>query len=142
MVKIKFKKLNSNATIPKYIRENEAAMDLYSIEDYLLKAGERKVFKIGIMSEIPSGYVAIIKDRSGLAAKQGITSLAGVIDCDYRGEWGIVLLNTSEESYEIKIGDRIAQVMILPIIHPEIEEAKEINTDTPRGEGGFGSTGN
>ena len=141
MVKIKFKKLNSDATIPKYVRENEAAFDLYCTEDYTLKSKERRTFKLGLMSEIPDHYVAIIKDRSGLAAKNGITTLAGVIDCDYRGEWGVVLLNTSNEDYEIKKGDRIAQCLILPVINAEIEEQDKISKDTARAEGGFGSTG-
>lgn len=138
--KIKIKKNHKDAIIPRYVRENDAAMDLYSIEDYELKPGERKLFKTGISMEFPPGNVMLIKDRSGLAVKQGITTMAGVIDPDYRGDYGVVLLNTSQETVKIEKGERIAQMILLPIIHADIEEVKEL-TDSERKEDGFGSSG-
>ncbi|MCF7872277.1 dUTP diphosphatase [Candidatus Woesearchaeota archaeon] len=139
-MKIQIKKLTNEAIIPRYVRENDAAMDIHSIESYILKPGERKAFKTGISIAFPPGNVIVVKDRSGLAAKYGITTLAGVIDSDYRGEYLVVLLNTSEETIKIEKGERIAQLLMLPIVRPEIEEVKEL-TASKRGESGFGSSG-
>ncbi|MCF7866831.1 dUTP diphosphatase [Candidatus Woesearchaeota archaeon] len=139
-MKIQIKKLCEDAIIPRYVRENDSAMDICSVEEYELKPGERKAIKTGIAISFPTGNVILIKDRSGLAAKKGITTLAGVIDPDYRGEYLVVLLNTSSESVKIEKGERIAQILMLPIIKPEIEEVKEL-TDSKRGDGGFGSSG-
>ena len=140
MVTIRFKKLTSDALIPKYAHEGDAGMDIFSNEEYTLKAGERKVFKTGISSSFPEGHVALVWDRSGNAAKRGIKTMAGVIDSGYRGEWGIVMLNTSGEDLEVKKGDKIAQVLLQPIIHADIEEVEDLD-ETKRGENGFGSTG-
>lgn len=139
-INIKIKKNHEDAIIPRYVRQNDAAMDLHSIEDYELKPGERKLFKTGISVEFPPGHVMLVKDRSGLAVKQGITTMAGVIDPDYRGDYGVVLLNTSQEPVKIEKGERIAQMILMPIIHAQIEEVKDLNT-SQRDEGGFGSSG-
>ncbi len=140
MVKIKIKKLYEDAIVPKYATEGDAGLDVYSRENYILKAGERHVFSTGISSEIPTGIVALLWDKSGLAAKNGLTVLGGVIDSGYRGEWMVVLLNSSKEDYQVKKGDKIAQALIQPVETAEIEVAKEL-TETKRGAGGFGSTG-
>jgi dUTP pyrophosphatase len=139
-MKIKIKKLNSDSTIPFYAHIGDAGMDLYSCEDYILKSGERHLFKLSIAAEFPEGYVVLIWDKSGLAAKHGLTVLAGVIDHSYRGEYGVVLLNTSDQDYEIKRGNKIAQLLIQKVEQAEVEEVQELS-DTERGEGGFGSTG-
>lgn len=141
MVEINIKKINSEAKIPEYAHEGDAGMDLFSCEDCIIKAKERRVVKLGISTSFSRGYVALIWDRSGNAAKKGIKTMAGVIDSSYRGEWMVVLLNTSEEDFEIKKGDKIAQALIQPIVSPQIFEVKDLD-DTERGEGGFGSTGN
>lgn len=139
-IKIKIKKIKEEATIPKYAHPGDAGLDLHSTEDYTLKPKERRLFKTGLSIEIPEGYVSIIKGRSGLAYKKGISILGGVIEYTYRGEYGVIMLNTSEEEIEIKKEDRIAQLLILPIATAEIEETKELSK-TMRGEKGFGSTG-
>lgn len=140
MVKLKIKKLKEGAVLPKYAHEGDAGLDVFSCEDYILKPGERKIFGTGISTEFDKGYVALVWDKSGLAAKKGIKTMAGVMDCGYRGEWLITLLNTSNEDHEVKKGDKIAQALIQPIHYAEIEEVKELN-DSSRGEGRFGSTG-
>lgn len=140
MLKLKIKKLSSQARVPSYAHPGDAGMDLYSTEDYILKPGERHVFKIGIAAELPSGYVGLIWDKSGLAAKQGLTVLAGVIDANYRGEYQVVLLNTSDKPYSIKKGDKIAQLLIQKVERVKIEEVADLSK-TSRGSNGFGSTG-
>jgi dUTP pyrophosphatase len=117
-----------------------AGYDLYSPVDVALPALNRSIISLGIATEMPYGYFGKIMDRSGLAAKQGLTVLGGVIDNDYRGEWKVVLLNTTQFQMTVKAGDRIAQVVFLPYGHFEVNEV-ECLTDTERGEDGFGSTG-
>ncbi len=140
MVELKVKRLREDAILPKYAHEGDAGLDVYSCEDAVLKAGERAMISTGISCEFPEGYVALVWDKSGLASKNGIKTMAGVIDCHYRGEWKIVLLNTSKEDIEIKKGQKIAQVLIQRIEKAEVKEVEELS-DTTRGEGGFGSTG-
>lgn len=139
-IQVKVKRLHENAILPKYAHEGDAGMDLFSCEDYAIKSGERALIKTGLSLEFPEGYVALIWDKSGLAANKGIKTMAGVIEYTYRGEYKIVLFNTSKEDFFIKKGDKIAQVLIQPIATAEITEVKELS-ETSRGEGGFGSTG-
>lgn len=139
-IEIKFTKIKDHAIIPKYAHPGDAGFDLHAIENYLLNPGERIIVKTGLQMEIPSGYYGSIRDRSGLAAKHGIHVLAGVVDSEYRGEVGVVLVNLGEENFKINKLDRIAQMIIQPHAYCEIEETKEVS-DTVRGEGGFGSTG-
>ena len=139
-LEIKIKKIHPYAILPKYTHEGDAGMDLFSCEDYTLKAGERKIFPLGFQAEVPIGYVVHIWDKSGLASKHGIKTMAGVIDSSYRGEYMVVLLNTSDKDYEIKKGDKIAQAVITKVENPKIIEVDELS-ETSRGEGRFGSTG-
>ena len=90
--------------------------------------------------EYPEGYCTLVWDRSGLAINNGITTLGGVIEPNYRGEYKIIMLNTSKEDYEIKKGQKIAQVLIQPVVYAEIEETTELS-ESSRGKNGFGSTG-
>ena len=138
-MKIKIKKLNPEAILPKYAREGDAGLDLYSCEETILKPGERKMISAGIAMELSEGYVALIWDRSGNASK-GIKTMGGVVDYTYRGEFKIIMLNTSNENFEIKKGQRIAQLLIQPIVTAEVQEVKELS-ETERGAGAFGSTG-
>jgi dUTP pyrophosphatase len=140
MIKVKIKKVHPNAIIPKYAHEGDAGLDLVSVENLIVKPGEKVIVKTGLSMQIPSGNVGLIWDRSGMAAKYSMHTLAGVIDSGYRGEVGIVMINLSEKEFEINAGDRIAQMLIQPIIIPEIEEVKETG-ESSRGDGGFGSTG-
>ncbi len=141
-MKLKIKKLTPDAIIPAYQTELAAGFDLHSIEDYVLKKGERKLIKTGLAFEIEPGFEVQIRPRSGLAFKHGITVLntPGTIDADYRGEIMVLLINLGEEDFEIKKGERIAQAVIAPVIQAKFEEVDELSV-TKRGKGGFGSTG-
>ena len=141
-MKLKIKKLNEDAIIPAYQTELAAGVDLHSIEDYILKTGERKLIKTGLAFEIEKGYEVQIRPRSGLAYKHGITVLntPGTIDADYRGEIMVLLINLGNEKFEIKKGERIAQAVIAPVVQADIIEVEELS-DTKRGKKGFGSTG-
>lgn len=141
MVELKIKKLHDDAIIPRYTRKGDAALDFYSYEDYILQPGERHAFLTGIITEFPEGYVLLYRGRSGLAFKQGISILAGVIDASYRGEHKIILLNTGNEPYELKKGDRLVQALLIKLPEVEVIEVEEINNNSIRGENGFGSSG-
>ncbi len=140
MVKLKVKKLIENAKLPYYELENSAGLELSSTQHACLEQGQRMLIKTGIAVEIPEGHVGLIWPRSGLSVKKGTDILAGVIDSSYRGEINVVLLNTGYDDLVIKPGERIAQLLIQPIVNAEIEEVEELSKTT-RGENGFGSTG-
>ena len=109
-------------------------------ESIVIKPGERIVAKTGIALEIPPGHWGNIRDRSGLARKSGIHTMAGVVDEHYRGELAIVLINLGTKPYEAKKGERIAQLIITPYIRADISISKELS-ETKRGNGGFGHSG-
>jgi dUTP pyrophosphatase len=136
---IKIKKLNPEAILPRYAHPGDAGLDLFSCEEHTLQPGERKLFSTGISIELPEGYVSLIWDKSGVA-NSGIHTMAGVLEHTYRGEYKVVLLNTSNIPYEVKKGQKIAQLLIQPIVTAEIQEVEELS-ETARGEGAFGSTG-
>ncbi len=139
-MKIKIKRLHPDAIIPNYAHPGDAGMDLYSVEeDFVLKPGERAKIKTGISIELPPGYVSLVWDKSGVGSK-GIKTFGGVLDSGYRGEYIIMLANLSPEYFEVKKGQKIAQLLIQKVEAPEIEESHELS-ETSRGDGGFGSTG-
>ena len=111
MKQVKINKLNNSAIVPTRGSVKAAGYDLYATENYVLKPGERKLFKTGLSMEIPSGLYGRIAPRSGLAFKNGIDVLAGVIDEDYRGEIGIILINLGSEDKAITANDKIAQII-------------------------------
>ncbi len=141
---LKVKKLNENAIVPCKATKDSAGYDLHALieADIVLNAGERIVIPTGIAVELPLDTAGMIYTRSGLGIKHGIhvTNGVGVIDSDYRGEIRVGLHNLSHEPYTIKPNDRIAQLVITPVISADIVETEVLN-DTVRGEGGFGSTG-
>lgn len=139
-MKIQIKKLNPEAKVPQFALAGDAGMDLYSIEDKILKPGERASVKTGIAIKIPEGYVGLFWDKSGISHKFGIKTLGGVIDSNYTGEYIVGLINSGQEDYRIEKGQKICQVLFQKIEHPEIEEVSELE-DTNRGTNGFGSTG-
>ena len=139
-MQVKFQCLRSEARIPVYIHAGDAGANLFSLEHKVLQPGEHYLFSLGFATEFPSTHVALIRDRSSLAVKSGLTCLGGVIDSNYRGEWGVVLLNTSDQPYEVQVGDKIAQVLWQPVETAEFEEVSRLN-ETSRADGGFGSTG-
>jgi dUTP pyrophosphatase len=140
MVDLKIERIDKEIKLPSYAYENDAALDLPSAENLVLLPGEKKVVKTGLKMAIPAGYVGLVWDRSGLAAKNSIHTLAGVIDSGYRGEIGVVMINLGKEPFSIERNMRIAQMLIQPVAHAKITEA-EVGTDTHRAVGGFGSSG-
>lgn len=149
MRKMLVKRLTDTSIVPRYQTEGAAGLDLHvdlpqefqECGDFLAP-GERKLFKTGLAMVLPQGYVGQICPRSGLALKHGITVVnsPGIIDEDYRGEIGIILLNTSDEMFAIKQGDRIAQMVLVRYDQFDIV-VKDRLSDTVRGEGGFGHSG-
>ena len=115
-------------------------MDLFSLEDAQILAGENIAIRTGLKFAIPRGYAGFVWDKSGLAVKHHLKTMAGVIDSNYRGELLVVLTNLGRETYKVEKGSKIAQLIIKPVANPEIEEG-EIRDETDRGEGGFGSSG-
>ncbi|HTO35359.1 MAG TPA: dUTP diphosphatase [Flavobacterium sp.] len=134
----------SQHTLPNYETGASAGMDLRAniSEPIILKPLDRAIIKTGLFIELPAGYEAQVRPRSGLAAKKGITVLnsPGTIDADYRGEIGVILVNLSHEDFTIENGERIAQLVIAKHERAEWIEVRELS-ETSRGEGGFGSTG-
>ncbi len=139
-MKIPLKKLTDNAILPQYAHQYDAGMDLFSNEEVELQPNTRALVATGIAMAIPQGMVGLVWDKSGLAVKSALTTLAGVIDSTYRGEIKIAIYNLSDEVYKIEAGQKIAQMLIQPVEAPELEEVVELE-ETQRGEGGFGSTG-
>ena len=139
-MKIKIKKLYPDTKMPTYAHPGDVGMDLYSREDYELKPGERKLFFVGFAMEYESGYATIIKDKSSLPKNAGIHTMGGVFDPGYRGEYNVQLINLGSDVYKISKGDKIAQIIVYPIVIAELEEVKELG-ESSRGEGRFGSTG-
>lgn len=134
----------SKHDLPKYATTASAGVDLRANleQDILLKPLERSIIKTGLFIELPVGYEAQVRPRSGLAAKNGVTVLnsPGTIDADYRGEIGVILVNLSQEDFIIKNGERIAQLVIAKHEQAEWEEVDTLG-ESKRGKGGFGSTG-
>ena len=143
MVKLLIKKLQKNIILPEYKTDGSSGMDLIANVEQTVKIlpGEKKIISTGIMVAIPEQYEIQIRPRSGLAAKNGISVLntPGTIDSDYRGEIKVILINLGKDTFEINKNDRIAQMIVCPIIKVELKEVESL-PKTIRGEGGFGST--
>ena len=142
---MKIKIINkSNTTNPSYSTNNSAGLDLraHVKEEIILNPMSRVLIKTGLFIQLPEGYEAQIRPRSGLAYKNGITVLntPGTIDADYRGEVGVLLINLSNDPFKIKNGDRIAQMVIAKYQQAEWISVEQLDS-TQRGDGGFGSTG-
>ena len=137
---LKFKKILDCAQLPTRGSQNAAGLDLFSAEETIIKAGRRQPVRTGISVEIPSGFYGRIAPRSGLAIEYGIDVLAGVVDSDYRGEIICLLMNHGESDKPIKLGERVAQLIIETIIMPSPQWAEELS-ETSRDQKGFGSTG-
>jgi dUTP pyrophosphatase len=133
---------NSDNALPQYETNGSAGLDVRSAENGLLKPGEFKLITTGICVEIPYGYEIQVRPRSGLAKNYGVTVLnsPGTIDADYRGEIGVILINHGQYDFEVKSGDRIAQLVLCPIERINWMAVGSIG-GTKRGDKGFGSTG-
>lgn len=139
-MKISVKRLHKDAVIPKHAKKGDAAIDLSACEERILKPMAKEVIKTGISMAIPEGYAGFVWDRSGMAAKHSIHSMAGVVDSGYRGEIMVVMINLGTEDFKVEKSMRIAQMVIQPVSTAVMEEVDELDP-TERGSGAFGSTG-
>ncbi|MEM1241164.1 MAG: dUTP diphosphatase [Cyanobacteria bacterium P01_H01_bin.26] len=142
MPAIKFKKLSAAAVIPAYAHPGDAGADLVAIDRHILEPSQRLAIPTGLAADIPRGYEMQVRPKSSLALNHGITVLntPGTIDADYRGEIKVILINLGQATVEISPGQRIAQIVIAPVVRVEFAMVDSLN-QTQRGEGGFGSTG-
>lgn len=138
-MKIKIKKLHPDAKLPSFAHPGDVGMDLYSLETVILEPAQHIILDVGFALEFPIGYGAFVKDKSSIS-KAGLHTMAGVFDAGYRGEYNVHLVNLSDKPYTIEKGDKIAQLVILPVAIPELEEVAELS-DSSRGTGKYGSTG-
>ncbi len=143
-LKVQFVKVHPKAKLPEYATEGSAGMDLTNTleEPLILKPGERAKVPTGLIMILPEGYEGQVRPRSGLAAKHGITltNCVGTVDSDYRGEMCCLMINLGNEPYTIQPEERIAQLVIAPVVHVQTELTDKV-PETKRGAGGFGSTG-
>lgn len=138
-VNIKVQKICMEAKLPSFAYQGDAGMDIFSCEDCLIFPLDKKAIKTGLKIAVPEGFAGFISDKSGLALNHSLTTLAGVLDSGYRGELKVILMNLGKEPYEVRSGQKIAQLVIKKIEKPQIIEG---NLDeTERGERGFGSSG-
>lgn len=148
MKQIEIFKLDEKATVPTRNHAVDAGLDLYALEDTIIPVGQTVLVKTGIAARIPEGYVGLLRERSSIG-KRGLKVAGGVIDAGYSGDISILLMNISAETevigmtgvYRVKAGDRVAQLMLLPVITPEPVLVDKI-WDSSRGSKGFGSSGN
>lgn len=138
-LKIKIKKLRPDVKLPAYALEGDAGMDIFTDEDVIIKPGKQHLFKTGFALEFPVGYCALIWDKSGLSTK-GLKIFGGVIEHNYRGEYMVGIQNLGNKEYEFKKGDKIAQMLIQPVMRAEFEEVEKLN-ESNRGAGAYGHTG-
>ena len=142
-LEITVQKLDADVKMPAYAHEGDAGVDLYSSGNFNLKPGERVLVPTGLKMAIPHGYEGQVRPKSGLALKHGITVLntPGTVDAPYRGEVGVIVINHDPKTaYDIKKGEKIAQMVFNKVEYADFTEAKELAATT-RGEGGYGSTG-
>lgn len=138
-MKIKIKKLKENAKLPSYAHEGDVGMDLFSMETVTIKPMEHYRFWHGFAMEFPEGNAGIIMDKSSIS-KAGLIHMGGVFDAGYRGEYNTHLVNLGSEPYTVEEGDKVSQLVIVPVAIVEIEETDTLS-ESARGEGAFGSTG-
>jgi dUTP pyrophosphatase len=139
-MKLLVQKLHPDAILPKYALPGDAGLDLFSLEKVVLAPQQKAIVKTGIAIALPPGHAGLIWDKSGMAAKFHLHVIGGVFDETYRGEYTIILVNLGENPYTIEKGSKIAQLLIQPILQPEVVEVPRLD-DTVRGGGKFGSTG-
>lgn len=138
-MKVKFKKLHVDAKMPFRAHPTDSGADLHAIEDVSLQVGETALIPTGIAMELPPGYEAQVRPRSGLASKNKIVAILGTVDNAYTGHVQVILTNLGR-TFRVRKGDRIAQLVIAPVVCPEFEEVQELGV-TDRGAKGFGSSG-
>ncbi len=139
-MRIAVTKLTPEAKLPTYAHATDAGMDVYAATDVIVPAHERTLVPTGVAMAIPEGYVGLIWDKSGIATKRGLTTLAGVIDAGYRGELQVAIYNTTAEDVSFAAGEKVAQMLVQPVVQPELQEVEALE-ESERGANGFGSTG-
>ena len=139
-LQIKIRAISKDAKLPTKAHDTDACWDIYAAGCRVLGRGHKDSIPTGIAVEIPPGYAMHLWDRSGLAAKHGLHILGGVIDCDYRGEIKVIMVNLGREDYAIFEGHRIAQAQIVPVLDVNMTWVDKLS-DTGRGVGGFGNSG-
>ena len=138
---MKVKKLSENAKLPQKAHAGDLGYDLFANEGAAIFPNETKVVKTGIAIQFPAGYGGVIKDRSSVATKKGLHTVAGVIDNGYIGEICIALYNGTDSLVHVTPGEKIAQLVLIPTVNFEVTEVDEVVSADQRGDGGFGSTG-
>ncbi len=138
-MELKVRRINKDARLPRYGHTGDAGLDLFSVVEAVLKPGQAFAVPTGIQTAIPSGFVGLIWDKSGISLS-GVHRLAGVVDAGYRGEIKVVMINLSGSDFVVSKGMKIAQMLIQPVVGVTVNETDDLD-DTERGEGGFGSTG-
>ncbi len=136
---LKIKRLHPDAKLPKYAHPGDVGLDFYSLEEATIQPGQHHLFSVGFAMEFPTGYAAIVTDKSSIS-KAGLHTMGGVFDAGYRGEYNVHLVNLADKAYTIEKGDKIAQIIIFPVQIANIEETDSLS-ETSRGAGAFGSTG-
>jgi dUTP pyrophosphatase len=139
MVIVSYAKVHSDAILPSYATDGSAGLDLHAIEEGVLAPGGRARVKTGIAIQLPRGYEAQVRPRSGLSYVHGVAAVVGTVDSDYRGEVCVVLVNSSRDTYHYSRADRIAQLVVSPVARATLVQGDL--EETTRGTGGFGSTG-
>lgn len=141
-MKIPVVRVDPTYQLPRFAHPGDAGADLHSVEMLTIGAGEYALVAAGLSMAIPEGHAGFVLPRSGLAVRTGVTVLnsPGLVDSGYRGELKVALINHGKEAFEIAVGDRIAQLVIMPVSAPDYESVDSLK-DTERGSGGFGSTG-
>lgn len=138
-MEIKIKKLHPETKLPTYAHPGDVGMDMYTVEEKTLQPGESHVFECGFAMEFPTGYAAIVKDK-GSISKMGLHTFGGVYDAGYRGSYNAGLINHTKKPITIEKGQKVAQLVIYPVIIADLTEVDELS-DSSRGDGKFGSTG-
>src|SRR3989338_9495710 len=139
MLEVKIKRLNPDAKLPSYAHPGDVGLDLYSMEEATVLPGGHHRFFNGFALEFPEGYAAIVKDK-GSISKVGLHCMGGVFDAGFRGEYNVHLVNLSDKPYTFEKGDKIAQLLIMPVAQGNLVEVDTLS-ETSRGKGWFGSTG-
>lgn len=139
---VRFLKSDPAAQLPSYAHPGDAGMDLRSIEDAVIEPGTRRLVRTGLKMQLPDGFEAQVRPRSGLALRHGVTVLnsPGTVDSGYRGELAVLLVNLGAEPFAVEKGMRIAQMVVAPVVRVDVEEAEALD-GSARSEGGFGSSG-
>ena len=143
MYDLKIKLLYENSKMPEIAHEGDAGIDIFSVEESIIKAGEIKLIKTGISLELPKDMEVQLRPKSGLALNHGITLLnsPGTIDEGYRGEIMVIVINHSKNDFVVKEGMKIAQMVVKPVYKVNLVKIHEVNLETERGKNGFGSSG-